>query len=110
MMPGTGLARDYPAYQRIAWRFAMPALTLVSANVNTPRMSGRALARLVADPTLDAHSGCYWSGTNEIRSSAESYDPAKAADLWKTSLELAGLDTMTLHAPSAAAVHPLPSR
>ena len=24
LMPGTGLARDYPAYQRLAWRFVMP--------------------------------------------------------------------------------------
>jgi light-dependent protochlorophyllide reductase len=110
LMPGTGLARDYPAYQRIAWRFVMPALTLISASVNTPRTSGRALARLIVDPTLDARSGRYWSGTREIRSSADSYDPAKAADLWNTSLELAGLDTVTLPAPSTASVDPSPSR
>jgi light-dependent protochlorophyllide reductase len=106
LMPGTGLARDYPAYQRIAWRFVMPVLTLLMANVNTPRTSGRALARLIADPALEGHSGRYWSGTNEIRSSAESYDRARAADLWKTSLELVGLERMPLHASSAAGVQP----
>lgn len=105
LMPGTGLARDYPAYQRIAWRFVMPVLTPLMANVNTPRTSGTALARLIADPALEGHSGRYWSGTNEIRSSVESYDPAKAADLWKTSLELVGLESMTLRAPSAVGVY-----
>jgi light-dependent protochlorophyllide reductase len=106
LMPGTGLARDYPAYQRIAWRFLMPALTLVMANVNTPQTSGRALARLITDPALDGHSGRYWSGADEVRSSVESHDPAKAADLWKTSLELTGLETVTLHASSSGAVNP----
>jgi light-dependent protochlorophyllide reductase len=91
LMPGTGLARDYRAYQRLAWRFLMPALTLLRADINTPRTSGRALARLVVDPTLQGRSGLYWSGANESRSSVESYDPAKAADLWQTSAELVGL-------------------
>jgi light-dependent protochlorophyllide reductase len=100
LMPGTGLARDYRAYQRVAWRFLMPALTLLRADINTPRTSGRALARLIADPTLNGQSGRYWSGTNEIRSSVESYDLAKAADLWTTSLQLAGLDAITEYAPS----------
>jgi NAD(P)-dependent dehydrogenase (short-subunit alcohol dehydrogenase family) len=93
LMPGTGLARDYRAYQRIAWRFLMPALTLMRADVNTPRTSGRALARLVVDPALEGRSGRYWSGAKEIRSSVESHDTAKAADLWQTSAELVGLAT-----------------
>jgi light-dependent protochlorophyllide reductase len=100
LMPGTGLARDYRTYQRLVWRFLMPALTLVSPNVNTPRQSGKVLARLVTDPTLSERSGRYWLGTREVNSSAESYDPAKAADLWHTSLELVGLQTLTRHAPS----------
>jgi light-dependent protochlorophyllide reductase len=103
MMPGTGLARDYPAYQRLAWRFLMPVLTLVRPNINTPRTSGRALARLISDSTLHGRSGCYFSGANEIPSSTESHDLAKAADLWQTSLELVGLETMTRHARSERA-------
>jgi NAD(P)-dependent dehydrogenase (short-subunit alcohol dehydrogenase family) len=98
MMPGTGLARDYPALQRLAWRFVLPALTLIRSNVNTPRQSGRALARLVGDPALEGLSGRYFSGAGEIRSSAESYDAAKAADLWQSSLELVGLEEITLEA------------
>jgi len=92
MMPGTGLARDYPAYQRLAWRYLLPALTLVRHNVNTPRSSAAALARLVTDPALEDVTGRYFSGREEIASSAESHDPEKAADLWQTSLELTGLE------------------
>jgi light-dependent protochlorophyllide reductase len=91
MMPGTGLARDYPAYQRLAWRFLMPGLTLFAKNVNTPRRSARALAGLLSDPALDGVSGRYWSGARQVDSSEDSHDPSKATDLWETSLELTGL-------------------
>ncbi len=92
MMPGTGLARDYPVYQQLGWRFVMPALTVLRRNVNTPRQSGRALARLVNDPSLSGISGRYFSGTNEVASSQDSHDQAKATDLWETSVELTQLD------------------
>jgi light-dependent protochlorophyllide reductase len=92
LMPGTGLARDYPAYQRLAWRFLLPALTIAPRNINTPRRSAKALARLVSDPALARTSGRYWSGTEQIESSEESHDTAKAADLWETSLALVGLE------------------
>jgi hypothetical protein len=49
---------------------------------------------LVVDPALAATTGRYFSGRREVRSSAESYDHAKAADLWATSEELASLDPM----------------
>jgi len=91
LMPGTGLARDYPTAQALAWRYLLPALTLVPGlNAHTPRRSGAALARLVTDPELSAVTGRYFSGTREIRSSADSYDLGKAADLWETSAELVG--------------------
>jgi light-dependent protochlorophyllide reductase len=108
LMPGTGLARDYPAYQRLAWRFLLPALTLVMANVNTPRQSGRALGRLITDASLDESSGRYWSGAREIRSSEDSYDAGKAADLWQTSLQLVGLEAIRRRAPSETAAFPAP--
>jgi light-dependent protochlorophyllide reductase len=99
LMPGTGLARDYPAYQRLMWRFVMPVLTLASARINTPRQSGRALARLLTDPALEAIGGRYWVGTKEGSSSGDSHDAGKAADLWQTSLELAGLDAGSARVP-----------
>ncbi|GAB3668102.1 protochlorophyllide reductase [Actinocorallia lasiicapitis] len=91
LMPGTGLARDYPAFQAFAWRYLLPAATLLPGlNVHTPGRSARALARLVTDPALAGTTGAYFSGTRRIRSSADSYDPAKAADLWETSERLIG--------------------
>jgi light-dependent protochlorophyllide reductase len=95
LMPGTGLARDYPARQQLLWRFLMPALTLASAKINTPRQSGRALARLVTDPALEGISGRYWLGAKQGSSSSDSHDAAKAGDLWQTSAELAGLEPQT---------------
>jgi len=86
LMPGTGLARDYRGLQAFAWRYLLPALTIVPGlNIHTPRQSGEALARLVLDPGL---TGGYYSGRREIRSSKDSYDLAKATDLWNISIEL----------------------
>jgi NAD(P)-dependent dehydrogenase (short-subunit alcohol dehydrogenase family) len=93
MMPGSGLARDYGAFQRFAWRFVLPALRLFARNVNSVSRSGDALARLVLDPTLAATTGKYFEGAREIRSSRDSYDLSKAAELWETSAALAGIST-----------------
>ena len=101
LMPGTGLARDYPAYQRLAWRYLMPALTVMRPGINTPRTSGRALARLVSDPGLEGVTGRYWSGREEIRSSEESYDLSKADDLWQTSVALTALERSAALDPGA---------
>ncbi|BBY08951.1 Rossmann-fold NAD(P)-binding domain-containing protein [Mycobacterium noviomagense] len=90
-MPGTGLARDYSGIQAFAWRYLLPALTVVpGVNVHTPGKSAEALARLVTDPELKTTSGQYFSGFRSTHSSADSYDRAKAADLWRTSIELTG--------------------
>ncbi|MFI1913076.1 SDR family NAD(P)-dependent oxidoreductase [Nocardia sp. NPDC020380] len=99
LMPGTGLARDYPGVLAFGWRYLMPALTVVPGlNWHTPRRSGASLARLVLDPALADVTGRYFSGRREIPSSADSYDLAKAEDLWNTSSELAGVPT-TLAVP-----------
>lgn len=94
LMPGTGLARDYPLPQRLAWRLLLPALTIFARNVNTTRRSGRALARLVSDPAIEGTSGRYWSGTRQIASSEDSHDRAKATDLWQGSLALVALEDL----------------
>ncbi|MEU8895865.1 SDR family NAD(P)-dependent oxidoreductase [Nocardia sp. NPDC048505] len=89
LMPGTGLGRDYGGIQALAWRRLLPALTAVPGlNVHTPRRSGRALARLVLDPALAGVTGKYFSGRRMIPSSTDSYDVAKARDLWATSCAL----------------------
>ncbi|WP_219414312.1 hypothetical protein [Pseudonocardia nigra] len=93
LMPGSGLARDHPWWQALAWRYLLPVLTLLPTGVHTPRRSARMLAPLVTDPALAAVTGRYFSTGREMRSSAESYDRAKAAELWRSSADLVGLDT-----------------
>ena len=67
----------------------MPALTLVPGiNRHTPKQSGAALARLILDPALERTTGQYFAGNRQVRSSSESYDIAKAADLWDASMSL----------------------
>lgn len=90
LMPGTDLARDYAPLARFAWRYVLPALTVVpGVNIHTPSRSGAALARLVLDPALAETTGRYFSGRHETHSSRESYDLTTATDLWTGSEELA---------------------
>jgi NAD(P)-dependent dehydrogenase (short-subunit alcohol dehydrogenase family) len=87
LMPGSGLARDYTGPQRLAWRFVMPLLRVLP-EVNSTRTSGSRLAALVEDERFEGVSGQYFSGLRAVRSSADSFDRAKAADLWTTSERL----------------------
>jgi len=90
MMPGSGLAREASRMQQFAWRYILPGLRVLP-NVNSVATSGRRLARLVDDPSLDGVTGQYFEGRKAIRSSVDSYDAAKAEDLWDTSLRLTQL-------------------
>ncbi|OBF63519.1 alanine-phosphoribitol ligase [Mycobacterium sp. 852002-51971_SCH5477799-a] len=90
MMPGSDLARDYPPLQQFAWRFLLPALRILPG-VRSTRTSGKALAALVADSRFDEVSGRYFDGAKAAQSSRDSYDRAKALDLWQTSERLAGI-------------------
>ncbi|MGX9792076.1 SDR family NAD(P)-dependent oxidoreductase [Mycobacterium sp. MMS18-G62] len=87
LMPGSGLARDYPPLQRLAWRYLLPALRVLPG-VRSTRASGRLLAALAADDRFDGVTGEYFSGRTAIKSSADSYDRGKALDLWETSERL----------------------
>ena len=63
-------------------------------SINTPEQSGEALARVVLDPALDRSSGNYFPSHTrfqEAPSSAESYDEARAAELWEASVCFTGL-------------------
>lgn len=95
-VPGTGLARDAGPLTRLVWdgavRRLVPLLARAGLPFRTPATAGRALARLLTDPALEGVSGRYFEGEHEARSSVESYDRAKAADLWTTSVRLAGLE------------------
>ncbi|MCP9271033.1 SDR family NAD(P)-dependent oxidoreductase [Mycolicibacterium arenosum] len=87
LMPASGLARDYSPAMRLVWRIIGPMLRVLP-NVNTTRTSGRRLAALAVDPAFEGVTGRYYEGVKEIRSSPDSYDEAKAADLWRTSERL----------------------
>jgi NAD(P)-dependent dehydrogenase (short-subunit alcohol dehydrogenase family) len=87
LMPGSGLARDYPPLQRLAWRYVLPSLRVLPG-VRSTRTSGRYLADLAGDARFDGVTGEYFAGAKPIRSSADSYDRDKAVDLWETSERL----------------------
>lgn len=88
LMPGSGLARDYPPLQRLAWRFLLPALRILP-QVHSTRTSGANLAALVDDPRFDGVTGKYFDGLKPVLSSADSYDRDKSRDLWESSEGLA---------------------
>jgi NAD(P)-dependent dehydrogenase (short-subunit alcohol dehydrogenase family) len=90
MMPGTGLARTYPAPLRFVWNYVLPALTLFQKNVNRPSTSGRRLAAL-ASGRMGELKGKYVSMGKVFPSSPLSQDASKAWDLWKVSAEMTGL-------------------
>ncbi len=89
--PGTGLSRDYGAFMRFGWNVFLPLLRPMMPGVKSPDASGKALARLVLDPSLEKISGKYFDGMEEGASSQESYDQQKARELWETSAEVVKL-------------------
>ncbi len=96
LMPGTGLIRNAPAPIRFVGTHVLPRLIplarrVLFANIHTAQASGSALARLLVDPALAGTTGRYFEGRREIRSSAESYDDGRAAELWQASATLTGL-------------------
>jgi NAD(P)-dependent dehydrogenase (short-subunit alcohol dehydrogenase family) len=97
LVPGSGLARDYPAALRFVWNWVLPglahAISPVMPSINPAGKAGAALARLVTDPTLAAVTGKYFpshSRWREAASSEASYDVARAAALWEESVRLTG--------------------
>ncbi len=98
LVPGSGLARDYPAALRWIWNRVGPGLARVVspvfAGINPADKSGAALARLVVDPALASTTGKYFSSTTRWReapSSDASYDAERARALWEASARMTGL-------------------
>lgn len=91
LMPGTGLMREAPrVVQAIGARLISALLPFVDG-IRESEQSGRDVARLVTDPSLEGRSGAYFDGAREAHASPVAYDRAKATDLWETSAELVGL-------------------
>ncbi len=98
LVPGSGLARDYSPALRWIWNNVLPGVAAVlnpiMAGMSTAPKSGGALARLVTDPALEGVSARYFPSTarwREAPSSEESYDAARARELWEASVRMAAL-------------------
>jgi len=98
LVPGSGLARDYPPALRFVWNHVLPGvawmLTPVVAGINPAPKAGRALARLVLDPALADVSGKYFPSHTRWReapSSDASYDVERAHALWEESVRMTRL-------------------
>lgn len=87
LVPGTGLARDFPALGRFVFVRVMPLLTLTRF-ASTVAAAGDNLAAAALDPVA-ADSGAYIFGRHPERSSTESYDEDREETLWKTLERLA---------------------
>ncbi len=98
LVPGSGLARDYPPALRFIWDWILPGvargLTPFVSTINSARKSGGALARLVVDPALTHVSGKYFPSHTRwraARSSEASYDLDRARALWQKSVSISKL-------------------
>jgi NAD(P)-dependent dehydrogenase (short-subunit alcohol dehydrogenase family) len=92
LVPGSGLAREYPPALRFVWDKVLPAaasaITHLTPRVNPAWKSGQALARLVTDPALEGLSGQYFPSHTRwtaAPSSRDSQDPARQRALWALS-------------------------
>lgn len=84
LMAGSGLARDYGAVSRFAWKHVLPHLRRFIKGAMTTTTSGADVARLATDAAFADGSGQYYIGTIPSSSSVDSYDQLKAVDLWMT--------------------------
>jgi len=91
--PGTGLVREHSPMVRGLWAspIVRRLLQALGMRIYDVHISGRAMARLVLDPQLAHRTGKYFHVMEETPSSQESYDRAKAAELWETSADLVKL-------------------
>ncbi len=98
-VPETGLMRQAPVVAQRLLRTALAKWLLKRAGgtMESASNSGKALALLASAPEFATASGRYFHARDgalvEARSSAASYDRAKAAKLWRDSELLAGLQT-----------------
>ena len=101
LVPGSGLAREYPAAMRLVWHWLLPAIAAgvhpFVPGISTLSASGAALARMVTDPALEGVSGKYFPSTarwRESPSSQDSYDVARARELWEASVRMTALSPL----------------
>lgn len=98
LVPGSGLARDYPPVLRWLWDWVLPSvarvLSLRYPSINSAPKSGAALAHVVLDPALERSSSQYFPSHSRWQaapSSDASYDTERARALWEESVRLTRL-------------------
>lgn len=95
-MPGTGLARDWPAAARVVWNgilpLCVPLLRAAGLPFSSADRSGRLLADVVDSPRFGGAGGTYVEMDRVSRSSRDSHDAAAADALWQASARLTGID------------------
>ena len=91
LVPGTGLARNYPPFLKFISDYVFKLLILFHPNVHTAVQSGENLADLAYGKDHNTAKGNYFEGKKEIRSSEASYRKDFQDDLWETSLKLTGI-------------------
>ena len=97
LMPGTGLARAWPAILRFIWHHIMPRMIwllriLISPNIYSPQESGVSLARLAVGDDVKGVSGKYYEGQKQIPSSKDSEVVEKQEDLWDWTVQRVAKD------------------
>jgi NAD(P)-dependent dehydrogenase (short-subunit alcohol dehydrogenase family) len=90
VVPTTQAGRDMsPVVKRIitsGW-----FVSFMGSHLSTEKEAALALGNLLIGPRYSGVSGKYFDGFNEIPSSVESRDPAKARQVWEQAQVLAGL-------------------
>lgn len=92
-VPGTGLARDYPAVANWMFRNIIP-LFARGEGTSRPKISGRLMADLILDETHSHARGEYWSVRSHVLKLVDpsiiARDPVACAKLWDDSTLLVG--------------------
>ena len=89
LMPGTGLAREGTAIERLLWGTLLHAFRLLP-DATSPTASAKHLAELTVG-SRPADTGAYIALGQVTPSSPASYDPEREAELWRVANELVGL-------------------
>lgn len=98
LMPGSGLAREYPPFARWLWNNLLPRIIPVlrlafgTDNVHTTKESGESLARLGIAEDVEGVSGKYYEGKKQRDSSVETYEVKKQDDLWEWTVNYTAKD------------------
>lgn len=99
LVPGTGLAKNYPPVLKFIADKVFKIMLLFHPNVHTATVSGKRLANLAFGEQYTHAKGKYFEGEKEITSSEDSYNKTYQAELWHSSMELLGVNPEDALAP-----------